>query len=156
MLWLRQILAFLKILFTPRSEIILENIALRHQLVVLLRQSKRPLLRSQDRVFWVWLSRLWQGWRASLLIVRPDTVVRWHRQGWRLYWRTKSRRNFGRPRIGTEIRELARRMARENPLWGAPRIHGELLKLGFVAAQSSVAKCSQSAPNRPRRPGAHS
>ena len=146
-----QFLALLKILFAPRAEIILENIALRHQISVLSRQSKRPRLRRSDRVFWVWLSRLWAGWRTALVIVKPDTVVRWHRQGWRLYSRWKSRGKTGRPQIDREVRELVRRMARENPLWGAPRIHGELLKLGFEIAESTVAKYM---PKRDKPPSA--
>ncbi len=111
MLRLRQILALLKIFLVPRAEIILENIALRQQISVLLRQSKRPRLRRSDRLFWVWLSRLWAGWRTSLIIVKTDTVVRWHRQGWRLYWRCKSRGRTGRPQTDAEIRELVKRMA---------------------------------------------
>ena len=140
MLLLRQFLALLKILFAPRSEIVLENIALRQQISVLSRRSKRPRLRCRDRVFWVWLSRLWARWRSSLIIVKPDTVARWHRQGWHLYWRWKSRRKSGRPRSDAELRELIQTMVRENPLWGAPRIHGELLMLGFVVSQTTVAK----------------
>ncbi len=151
MLLLRQFLALLKILFAPRSEIVLENIALRQQISVLSRRSKRPRLRCRDRVFWVWLSRLWARWRDSLVIVQPDTVVRWHRRGWRLYWRWKSRGKTGRPQIEREIRELVRRMARENPLWGAPRIHGELLKLGFVVAETTVARYM---PKRDKPPSA--
>lgn len=140
MLHPRQLLTFLWLLLAPQTEIILENIALRQQLCVLSRQKRRPRLRGFDRIFWVWLSRIWTGWRSSLVIVRPDTVIGWHRQGWRLYWRWKSRTKAGRPQIDIEIRDLVRRLARENPLWGAPRIHGELLKLGFVVAESTVAK----------------
>ncbi len=151
MLRLRHILALLKILFAPRAEIIFENIALRQQISVLSRQSKHPQLRLRDRVFWVWLSRTWARWRSSLIIVQPKTVVRWHRQGWRLYWRWKSRGKTGRPQVDREVRELVRRMARENPLWGAPRIHGELLKLGFVVAESTVTKYM---PKRDKPPSA--
>ena len=151
MLHPRQVLSFLRLLLAARSEIVLENVALRHQVCVLSRRSQRPRLRCHDRVFWVWLSRLWSGWRTALVIVRPETVVRWHRQGWRLYWRWKSRRKTGRPSTNADLRKLIRRMALENPLWGAPRIHGELLKLGFVLAQTTVGKYM---PRREKRPSA--
>ena len=92
-------------------------------------------------LLWVWLSRLWTGWRQALVLVQPETVIRWHRQGFRLYWRWKSRqRRPGRPRISREIQGLIRTMHEANPTWGAPRIHGELLKLGFTLAQSTVSK----------------
>src|SRR5437773_12372852 len=101
-----------------------------------------------DRIFWVVLSRLWKSWRNSLQMVRPETVVGWHRQGFRRYWAWKSRPRHGRPRIRTELRDLIRRMSRANPLWGAPRIHGELLKLGLTVSQATVSKYMV----RPRRP----
>jgi transposase InsO family protein len=124
-----------------RRSLVLENLALRHQVEVLKRNAKRPHITNRDRALWVILSRIWSDWRRPLLIVRPDTVVRWHRAGFRLYWRLKSqRRRCGRPRLTLEERELIRRLARENPLWGAPRIHGELLKLGVLISQSTVAK----------------
>ena len=113
--FLKQLVLILRLIVTPRTEIILGNIALRQQLCVLSRQRKRPRLRSVDRAFWVWLSRIWAGWRGPLLIVRPETVIRWHRQGWRLYWRWKSRRKTGRPAIGVELCGMIRRMPRENP-----------------------------------------
>ena len=132
---------FLRAAFGDRAALAAENLALRQQLAVLRRTSKRPRLRRQDRIFWVWLSRLWEGWRSSLLIVQPETVVRWHRQGFRLYWRWKSRkRRDGRPAIDAEIRALIRRMSLANPLWGAPRIHGELLRLGIDVGETTVAK----------------
>ena len=140
MLRLAQFLAILKIFFAPRSEIVLENIALLHQISVLSRQAGRPRLNRFDRIFWAWLSSVWKGWSDSLLIVQPATVVRWHRQGWRFYWRWKSRCKPGRPQIEREFRELIKRMTNEKPLWGAPRKHGELLKLGFEVAESTVAK----------------
>ena len=93
-----------------------------------------------DRIFWVVLSRFWKSWRSSLQVVRPETVVGWHRQGFRRYWAWKSRRRCGRPGIGTELRDLIRRMSRANPLWGAPRIHGELLKLGLTVSQATISK----------------
>jgi len=101
----------------------------------------RPKLREGDRIFWVWLSRLWADWRSSLMIVKPETVIRWHREGFRLYWRWKSRTNKrGRPRTAVEIRQLIQRMARENPTWGAPRIQSELVLLGYMVAEPTVAK----------------
>ena len=122
-----------------RTDLAVENLALRQQLNVLRRLVKRPRLRQRDRIFWVWLSRLWQNWRSSLMIVKPETVIRWHRQGFRLYWRWKSRRG-GRPRKDTEIRALIRRMSRENPIWGALRIQSELNLLGYHVAESTVAR----------------
>ncbi len=120
-----------------------EILALRHQVTVLQRQlgGRRVRLERADRALWVWLSRLWSGWRTSLRIVQPETVLRWHRQGFRLYWRRKSRpRRPGRPRISREIQELIQKMARATPTWGAPRIHGELLALGIRVAESTVSK----------------
>src|SRR5712672_713352 len=118
-----------------------ENAALRHQLVVLRRQLKgRARLTNNDRWFFVQLYRWFPSILPALMIIRPETLVRWHRAGFRRYWRWKSRRRGGRLPVETELRALIRRMSIENPLWGAPRIHGELLKLGFEVAQSSVAK----------------
>jgi transposase InsO family protein len=93
-----------------------------------------------DRVFWVWLSRLWNDWRSALLILKPETVIAWHRKGFRLYWGWKSRRRQGRPALSSEIRNLIRQMSLANPRWGAPRIHGELLKIGIELSQATVAK----------------
>jgi len=108
----------------------LENLALRQQLAVFKQSRPRPRLTDADRTFWILVSKIWHGWRSTLHIVQPETVVRWHRQGFRYYWRRKSRR-LGRPKIDPEIVCLIRRMCRANPLWGALRIHGELLKLGI-------------------------
>ena len=128
-------------LLANRAALAMENLALRQQLAVLERSVKRPALRQRDRIFWAWLSRLWNGWRAALLIVRPETVIKWHRQGFRLYWRWKSRcRKPGRPEIKREVRDLIRRMSRENPIWGVPRIQAELRLLGHDVADGSVAK----------------
>src|SRR5260370_2720090 len=120
----------------PRSHtaLLLESIALRHQIAVLERsRTRRPCFRRFDRLFWILLSRWWSDWRESLLIVQPETVMRWRRNGWSAMWRYRSRGRWrgGRPRVSGEIRDLIARMARENFLWGAPRIHGELLMLGF-------------------------
>jgi transposase InsO family protein len=130
----------LRLLLLPRGQLVLENRALRQQLVVLRRSVRRPQLRPWDRVFWAWLSRWWAGWKDALLIVSPATVVGWHRQGFRLYWHRNSRGRPGRPRIDPQIRRLIRRMSRENPLWGAPRIRAELRLLGYDVAESTVAK----------------
>src|SRR5438105_3985631 len=114
------------------TDLALENLALRQQLALLRQHSKRPRFGRRDRAFWVWLSKRWAGWREALHVVRPETVIRWHRQGFRAFWTWKSRRGrTGRPSVGSEVAELVRTMALANPLWGAPRIHGELLKLGF-------------------------
>ena len=100
-------------------------------------------------LLWVALSRLWSDWRSSLLIVKPGTVVAWHRQGFRLYWTWKSRQRIGRPKINTEVREIIQKMSRANPLWGAPRIHGELLKLGLDVSQATAAKYMVRSPRPP-------
>jgi transposase InsO family protein len=121
---------------------------LRHQLNVLRRQTPRPRLTAVDRLLFVWLCRLFPSLRSAITIVQPDTVLRWHRMGFRLYWRWKSRPHGGRPKIPIEVRSLIRRMSTENPLWGALRIHGELLKLGIEVAQSTVARYMAK-----RRPG---
>ena len=119
----------------------LENLALRQQIVVLQCSVKRPCLKKSDRVFWVLLARIWKDWTKALILVKPDTVVRWHRTGFRLYWTWKSRRKgHGRPAVPSEVRQLIRRMSRANPLWGAPRVHGELLKLGIEISQAAVSK----------------
>ena len=126
----------------PRAELQLENLALRHQINVLRRATKkRSKLNSTDRFFWVCLSRIWHDWRSALVIVKPETVVAWHRKGFRLFWTWKVRHGQpGRPVVPREVRDLIRRMCRENPTWGAPRIHGELLKLGIDIGETSVAK----------------
>ena len=125
-----------------RASLQAEILALRHQLLVLQRSNNghRVRLRATDRLLWVWLSRLWTGWRSALIIVKPETVIAWHRQGFRLYWRWKSRHGEGRPSVSSEVRDLIRRMSLANPRWGAPRIHGELLKLGIQVSQATVAK----------------
>ena len=124
-----------------RRALVLENLALRHQLVVLQRAAPRPRLRTADRLFWVLLSRLWSGWADAVSIVQPATVIRWQRSGFKLYWTWKSsRRCPGRPAVAPEIRALIRTMTHANPLWGAPRIHGELQKLGIEISQAAVSK----------------
>ncbi len=124
-----------------RNSLAFEIVALRHQISVLKRKNPRPRLSMWDQVFWVFLRRVWSRWAEVLVVVKPETVVRWHRAGFRLYWRFLSRRREnGRPRIGSELRQLIGRMAKENPTWGAPRIHGELLKLGFEVSERTVSR----------------
>jgi len=119
----------------------LENLALRQQLAILKSSTKRPRLTKTDRLFWVLLSRIWLDWAQALIIVKPETVISWHRRGFKLFWRWKSRRRSkGRPQITREIRDLIRRLSRENHLWGAPKIHGELLKLGIDVSSGTVSK----------------
>jgi putative transposase len=124
-----------------RNSLGLEIVALRQQVNVLKRKHPRPRMSMWDQVFWVFLRRVWSRWAEVLVVVKPETVVRWHRAGFRLYWRWLSRRKeVGRPRIGSEIRRLIERMTRENPLWGGPRVHGELLKLGFVVSERTISR----------------
>jgi putative transposase len=119
----------------------LENLALRHQLEILKRNAKRPCLKNRDRTLWIILSHFWSDWRKSLMVVQPETVIRWHKRGFRLYWKWKSRPGWpGRRKVPEEIRDLIRTMSRANCLWGAPRIHGELLKLGIEVSQATVSK----------------
>jgi putative transposase len=135
--------------FRSRRDLVLENLALRQQLSTLASR-QRPSIRPSDRVFWVTLRRLWSRWKDVLLIVQPETVVRWHRSGFRLYWARLARRNRppGRPPLPPEVRNLVRRMAVENG-WGATRIHGELLHLGIDVSERSVSRHLRSLPRRP-------
>src|ERR1700692_95814 len=135
------VLAVLASPFKSKSRLEAENAALRHQLIVLRRKVRgRAQLTNGDRWFFIQLYRWFPSILEALTIIRPETLVRWHRVGFRFYWCWKSRTRGGRPQIETDLRGLIRRMSIENPLWGAPRIHGELLKLGVEVAQSSVAK----------------
>src|SRR5271165_429055 len=142
MLVLATLLATLSSIVRSRAALELENLALRHQIGVLQRSArKRPKLTPVDRLLWAWLSHIWWDWRSALAIVKPETVVAWHRAGFRRFWTWKVRHGRpGRPLISHEVRGLIRRMCRENPLWGAPRIHGELLKLGIDIGETSVSK----------------
>ncbi len=127
--------------FKSRTALHLENLALRQQLGVLRRSVKRPELTSADRLLWTWLCEVWSDWRSALVIVKPETVIAWHRKGFRRFWTWEVRHGQpGRPAVSKDIRELIRRMSRENPLWGAPRIHGELLKLGIDVAERTVSR----------------
>jgi transposase InsO family protein len=144
------LLGALRAALKTRTDLALENLALRQQLALLRRRSKRPQFGRLDRAFWMWLSNCWAGWRGALHLVRPETVIRWHRQGFHAFWTWKSRRGRpGRPPVGLELVELVRTMALANPLWGAPRIRGELLKLGLDVSQRSVARLM---PRRPKPP----
>jgi hypothetical protein len=135
------VLAILALPFKSKSRLEAENAALRHQLIILCRQMHgRVRLTNNDRWFFMQLYRWFPSILQVVWIIRPETLMRWHRAGFRCYWRWKSRSSGGRPQIEAGLRALIRRMSIENPLWGAPRIHGELLKLGFEVAQSSVAK----------------
>ena len=138
---LRIILVFLRALFSTHAALAAENLALRQQLAVLRQSVKRPKFRPQDRLFWVVLSQLWKGWRSCLHVAQPATVVKWHRQGFKRYWRWRFRgQKPGRRQINAEIRDLIRQMSRDNSTWGAPRILSELKLLGYTVAERTVAK----------------
>src|SRR5712691_3548862 len=127
----------------------LENLALRQQLAALTRTVRRPQLRTRDRLFWILLAKGWREWRTALIVVQPDTVVRWHRQWLRRQWTRRSLRTRpGRPNTDAAVRTLIGTMAAANPLWGAPRIHGELCKLGITVSERTVSRLLR----RPRRP----
>src|ERR1700751_5159215 len=146
--WL--VLAVLTSPFKSKLRLEAENAVLRHQVIVLRRRLQgRIRLTNHDRWFFIQMYRWFPSILQVLTIIRLETVLRWHRAGFRCYWRWKSRRRGGRPPVETELRALIRRMSLENPLWGAPRIHGELLKLGFEVAQSSVAKYMVKRPGPP-------
>jgi hypothetical protein len=132
---------FIADLFKSPRQLEVENLFLRHQLNIALRGAPHRLrLRGSDRALLVWMTWLWPSLLGLSRILQPDTILRWHRAGFRAYWRWKSRARPGRPRASRELRELIQRMSKENPLWGAPRIHGELLKLGLEIAESTVSK----------------
>jgi putative transposase len=127
--------------FKLRRDLALENLALRQQLAVYQRRHPRPQLRPRDRLFWVWLSKVWSHWRSALLIVKPETVLRWHREDFKFFWtRLARRKRAGRPSVNAQVRALIKQMAQANPLWGAPRIHGELLKLGIEVSERTVSR----------------
>src|SRR5258706_12674076 len=137
--------------FRSRRHLVLENLALRQQLTVLKRRRPRPILGLFDKLFWIVARRVWSGWKQSLIVVTPETVVRWHRGGFRLYWRliSKVRRPAGRRQTSKEVQELIFRMVVENPTWGAPRIHGELLMLGFDVSERTISRWMKRAPRDP-------
>jgi hypothetical protein len=137
-------------LFRRRGSLLLENLVLRQQVCVLKRRNRRPKLTGMDRLFWVAVSRLWSDWKASLLVVKPETVVEWHRRGFRLYWQLKSKaKPIGRTPISKELQQLIFRMASENSNWGAPRIHGELMMLGFDVAERTISRWMRRQPRKP-------
>jgi putative transposase len=138
-------------LFRRSGSLIIENLVLRQQLAVLKRRRPRPHLHAVDKLFWVAVRRFWPKWKQSLIVVTPETVVRWHRAGFRVYWKLISRvqRSIGRKPPPKEVRELIFRMVRENPTWGAPRIHGELLMLGFDISERTISRWMRRAPGDP-------
>jgi transposase InsO family protein len=141
---------YLRDLLRPQRDLLLENLALRQQILVLERQVKRPRFKDRERAFWVLMSRFWPGWKNPLRLVQPQTVISWHRQSWRLFWRWKSKpKEYGRPNIPFEVIELIRQMSLDNPLWGAPHIHGELIMLGYDLSESTVAKYMIKRKGRP-------
>jgi hypothetical protein len=133
------VVTYIRALFVTRHRLALEAAALRQQLAVFKRKQPRLRLSRLDRLFWRTLRRVYAGWTDALITVKPETVVSWHRAGFRLFWRWRSRQP-GRPRVTTEIRELIHRRKAENPGWGAPRIHGELLQLGFEISEPTVSR----------------
>jgi len=144
-------LAVLRAACRSRGDLVLENLLLRHQLTVVTRPTRRRRAHFHrlDKLLWVLIRCLRRDWRRHLLVVTPETVVRWHRAGWRLYWRWRSRAGGGRPRLRPEIRELIMWMSRENPLWGAERIRGELLKVGIAVSNRSIRRYRWRSPDRP-------
>jgi len=137
--------------FCTRRTLLLENLVLRQQLAVLNRKHPRPRLRAFDKLFWVLARRFWSGWKQALILVSPETVVGWHRAGFRLYWSaiSRTRRVLGRKRISKQVRDLVFRMVVENLTWGAPRIHGELLMLGFDVSERTISRWMRRAPRDP-------
>src|SRR6267143_3694694 len=132
---------FVILVLIGHQHVALENAALRQQLAVFKRDMKRPRLRRWDRLFWIGLRAFWTDWKSALVIVRPETVISWQRRRFKRYWwRLSQRKGPGRPPISTEIRKLVRTMAAANPLWGAPRIHGELRKLGFEISERTISR----------------
>ncbi len=135
-----------------RQALVVENLLLRQQLAVALRTRRRPCVRWHDRLFWVVARRLVTDWHRHLVLVQPATVLRWHRQGWRLFWWWRSRRPTGRPRLRQEVRDLIRRLSEQNRLWGTERIRGELLKLDIRVSKRTIQKYLRQVP-RPRPEG---
>src|ERR671937_1677585 len=144
------LLALLRATVCSRADLAAENLLLRQQLAVLTRPTrKRPRLRTRDKLFWVVVRALRHDWRRHLVLVRPESVIRWHRQAWRLVWRWRSRGPLGCPRLNAEVRELIATMAHDNPRWGSERIRGELLKLGVVVSKRSIQRYRRRRPASP-------
>jgi putative transposase len=143
-------LRFIILTFTGHKQVALENAALRQQLAILKRDRPRPKLHAGDRLFWILLMKIWREWKMALVIVQPATVLSWQRRRFKRYWWKLSHRNGpGRPQVSAEVRALIRKMATANPIWGAPRIHGELLKLGFEISERTVSRLM---PKRRKQP----
>jgi putative transposase len=151
MMSLRHLLGWIVSAFRSREDLVLENLALRRQLLALHAQRPRTRLTGLHKLFWIALRTFWSGWRKPLILVTPRSVVNWHRARFRLYWTwiSRFRRAGGRKRVSKEVRALIFRMVAENPIWGAPRIHGELLKLGFDLSERSVSRWIRRAPRDP-------
>ncbi len=145
------LLTFVLRCFRTRRTLLLENLVLRQQLLVFKRKHPKPRLTMPDRFFWVVARTFWRAWKQALVVVSPDTVVRWHRSGFALYWRviSRARRVIGRKRISKEVRNLIFQMVAENPIWGAPWIHGELLMLGFDISERTISRWMKRAPRDP-------
>ena len=139
-------------LLRSRRYLALENLALRQQLGVLKRRHPRPRLDLLDKLLWVAIRHFWSEWKRSLIVVTPETVVRWHRAGFRLYWKliSKVSKPIGRRQTPKQVRQLIFQMVRENPTWGAPRIHGELLMLGFDVSERTISRWMKRAPRDPK------
>ena len=150
---LRFLVVFLIRIFRSRRDLLLENLALRQQLVVMKQRYPRPQFSTSGKLFWVILRRLWPEWMHALILVQPETVVRWHRAGFKLYWTWLSQRRVraGRKCVSKELRELILRMVAENSTWGAPRIHGELKMLGFDLSERTVLRWMRKGRGNPIR-----
>ena len=146
---LLDVLALVPSALKSRQALVLENLALRHQLLMMRRRGVRPAVRNLDRLLWIALRRLWRHWASALVVLRPDTIVRWHRRGFRAYWRRKSQAHGGRPRIDADIRRLIHHMWNANPTWGKRRIQDELAKLGILVSDATVRRYK---PARARPP----
>jgi putative transposase len=136
--WVALLVGIVRTALRSRHALLMENLLLRQQLAIALRTRRRPHVRWHDRLFWIAARRLVTDWRRHLVLVQPETVLRWHRQGWRLLWRWRSRSPIGRPRLTQEVRDLIRLLPEENRLWGTERIRGELLKLGIAVGNGSI------------------
>src|SRR6266481_6998886 len=149
----RLLLGTILCLFRARRSLLLQNLAFGQQLAAMKRRRPRPRLTVFDKLFWVFARKYWSGWKQALIVVNPETVVRWHRLGFALYWRviSKAPRVVGRKRISKEVRDLIFRMAAGNPTWGAPRIHGELLMLGFNVSERTISRWMKRVPRDPER-----
>ncbi len=139
-------------LFKSRRQLALENVALRQQLIIQQRTIKKPKITNADRAFWIWLSNIWDNWKSALIVVKPETVIGWHRKGFKYYWRRKSK-SVGRPKIDWDLIQLIRKLQKENPLWSPQRIQGELAKLGYCVCENTVAKYMQKPKSSPEKVG---